>query len=364
MKYIPVIIRRLLLWGNVLLVIALICSAWFRYLDPGTFWIAGFAGLTFPLLWIACLVLAVIWLLLYRLRYWLISLAGLLLTIPALLLTWGFHLPGSSANPPDRSFTIMSFNCSSMGLKEYKNVTHIRSRIYGEIRKARPDILCLQEFYTNDHPEKTNNFDSLRLQFKYPYHYFVKHRTHWKSWHYGTILFSKFPIVDSSMVDMGGGSSQEDLLTARLLIHGDTVRVISAHLASHRLDQEDYNVVATPDKEKVKGVMSKMKRSFRLRSAQAKLMRREIDQTSEPLIVVGDFNDIPLSYTYHTIRGDLQDAFLKKGSGFGRTFSALSPTLRIDYILPDKRIKVEDFSIWRRKGFEHFPVMARLTIRK
>src|SRR5690606_2811776 len=150
---------------------------------------AGFAGLTFPFFWIACLVLAAIWLLLYRLFYWLISLAGLLLTIPALLLTWGFHLPGSPDNPPDRSFTTMSFNCRSMGLKEYKNVQHIRSRIYEEIRKAGPDILCLQEFYTNDHPEKTNNFDSLRLQFKYPYHYFVKHRTHWKSWHYGTILF-------------------------------------------------------------------------------------------------------------------------------------------------------------------------------
>jgi endonuclease/exonuclease/phosphatase family metal-dependent hydrolase len=362
-KYIPIIIRRLLLWGNVLLVIALICSAWFRYLDPATFWVAGFAGLAFPFLWIVNLLFIGVWIL-YRLKYWLIPLIGLLLAIPALLLTWGFHPFSGSGKPSEGSFTIMSFNCSSMGLKGYKNVKDVRSRIYEEIRKAQPDILCLQEFYTNDHPEKTNNLDSIRLQFQYPYHYFVKHRTHWKTWHYGTILFSKFPILDSSRVDLGGGPSAEDLLTAKLLIHGDTVRVISAHLASYRLDQEDYDVVATPDKDKVKGVMGKMRRSFRLRSAQAKLMRQEIANTPQPLIVVGDFNDIPLSYTYRTIRSNLQDAFLQKGSGFGRTFSALSPTLRIDYILPDQRIAVEDFSIWRRRGFEHFPVMARLSLRK
>ena len=46
------------------------------------------------------------------------------------------------------------------------------------------------------------------------------------------------------------------------------------------------------------------------------------------------------SYTYFTVRGDMQDAFLKKGFGIGRTFSALSPTLRIDYIFADKNFKI------------------------
>lgn len=363
MKYIPIIIRRLLLWTNILLVIALICSAWLRYVNPDTFWVAGFAGLTFPFLWIVCFLFIVLWVF-YRRKYWLFSVAGLLLTIPAALLTFGMNLFGSPFKATPGSFTVMTFNCSSMGLKNYKTIEKVRSRIYEEIGRASPDILCLQEFYTNDHPEKTNHLDSIRTKFNYPYHYFVAHYTNWKTWHYGTVLFSRFPIVDSSMADLGGGPAAEKLLTAKLLIHGDTVRLISAHLASYKLDPVDYKTVSTPDKHKVKGLMDKMRQSFRLRSAQAGLIRREIAKDTHPLLIVGDFNDIPLSYTYRKVRGDLQDAFLKQGSGFGRTFSALSPTLRIDYILADKQFAVEDFIIWRKKHFEHFPISARLSLRK
>lgn len=361
MKYIPVIVRRLLLWTNVLLVIGLLCSAYFRFLNPATFWVAGFAGLTFPFLWIACAIFIVIWAL-YRRRYWLFSAGGILLTLPAMAVTWGFHLFSSAGKASEGSFTVMTFNCSSMGLKDYKNIENIRLRINGEIAEADPDILCLQEFYTNDHPDKTNNLDTIRTKLGYPYYYFVEHRTHWDTWHYGTVLFSRFPIIDSAMADLGGGPTAENLLTANLLIHGDTVRIISAHLASYQLDAADYGTVTAPDKHKVRGLLGKMRRSFGLRSSQAEFMRQEITKSRHPLIVLGDFNDIPLSYTYTTIRGGLQDAFLQRGSGFGRTFSALSPTLRIDYILADKRFAVEDFSILRRKEFEHFPIMARLSL--
>jgi endonuclease/exonuclease/phosphatase family metal-dependent hydrolase len=57
----------------------------------------------------------------------------------------------------------------------------------------------------------------------------------------------------------------------------------------------------------------------------------------------------------------LQDTFLKKGSFLGRTFRFISPTLRIDYILADKKFTVEQFQRIRVPYSEHYPVEADLT---
>jgi endonuclease/exonuclease/phosphatase family metal-dependent hydrolase len=54
----------------------------------------------------------------------------------------------------------------------------------------------------------------------------------------------------------------------------------------------------------------------------------------------------------------MQDAFLKKGFGFGRTFSNISPTLRIDYILATKDLKIEQFNKGNLNVSDHYPIMA------
>lgn len=363
-SFIPTIIRRLFLWSNVPLVIALICSAYMRYSDPATLWLAGFAGLAFPFLWVINLCYIGIWLFyLKKYRYWMLPLAGAFLTIPAIFPTWGFHAFDNSKPATKKSFTLMTFNCSSMGMSAYQDRREIRENIYDVLCKTNPDVLCLQEFYSNDHPEKTNNLDSLCGRLKYPYHYFVKRLVQWDTWNFGTVLFSKYPITDTAMVELGGGHAADDMLTANLLVHGDTMRIVSVHLASYQLKNGDYNAVNSSDAGKIKGLVDKMRRSLSLRSEQSQLVREQVATSKHPVIVVGDFNDIPLSHTYNTIRGnDLQDAFLQQGFGFGRTFSSLARSLRIDYILPGRNFSIENFSIIRSKDFEHFPIMARLSL--
>lgn len=352
----------MLLWGNVLLAIALLFSFFLTHTDPATFWPAGFAGLPFAFLWFGCLLFIPLWIF-YRRKYWLISIPALLATLPGMGYSWGMHPAGGNKTVSPESFTVMSFNCSNLGLVKYKDDPVERKRIYEVLEKTRPDILCMQEFFTNPDSAVHNHFDSIRLKLKYEHYYFVENYTNWNHWHFGTIIFSRFPILDKARIELHGEDGSEDMIDARLLIHGDTVRILSAHLASHKLNHQEYAVVTAPN-NRARGVLRKMRSSFGLRSMQAQLIRKEIATTKGPVIVVGDFNDVPVSYTYRTVRGNLQDAFLEQGAGFGRTFSALSPHLRIDYILPGPHFRVEDFSIYRRKGFEHFPVMARLSIKE
>ncbi|WP_343700392.1 endonuclease/exonuclease/phosphatase family protein [Chitinophaga sp.] len=362
MKLVRVIIRRLLLWSNVFLAITLLFSFFLTFTDPAVFWPAGFAGLPFIFLWPACFLFIPLWIF-YRRRYWLIPVPALLLTLPGSGASWGFHATGGARAPGPASFTVMTFNCSSMGLLHYKTDPVKCQRIYEELKKASPDVLCMQEFFTNSGTRAPNHLDSIRLKLKYDHYYFVNHYTNWQNWHYGTIIFSRFPLIDTTAIDLQNISPEEKMIAARLLVHGDTVRLLSAHLASQNLQKNEYTVVTAP-KGQARGVMKKMKAAFGLRSMQAQLIRREIAATQEPLIVLGDFNDVPVSYTYKTIRSGLQDAFLAQGSGLGRTFSAVAPHLRIDYILAGQQFTVEDFFIYRRKGFEHFPVMARLSLKR
>jgi endonuclease/exonuclease/phosphatase family metal-dependent hydrolase len=101
-----------------------------------------------------------------------------------------------------------------------------------------------------------------------------------------------------------------------------------------------------------------LKSGYFFRGQQSDIVRRELDKSPFPVVICGDFNDIPNSYTYSTIKGDMQDAFLEKGAGIGRTYRNLAPTLRIDYIFVDKKFKVQQVKRVLEPYSDHYPVVA------
>lgn len=107
-----------------------------------------------------------------------------------------------------------------------------------------------------------------------------------------------------------------------------------------------------------------MKGTFAKRSAQSLQLHDLVAASPYPVIVCGDFNDTPVSFTYRTISTDLRDAFLAKQAGWGRTLSYLSPSLRIDYILPHKDFQIHAFKTLYPSPSEHFPLVARLSLKK
>ncbi|UYQ92940.1 endonuclease/exonuclease/phosphatase family protein [Chitinophaga horti] len=368
MNLFKTIIRRLLLWVNVALAAGLLFSAYAQYIRPNKFWPAGFAGFAFPFLLALCAGFLVLWLFYKgKKRYYIfISLGAILLSMKAILQSWAFHPFHSSPAPSELNFTVMSFNCSMFGMRDYQDNPALRLKMYEMLQDERPDILCMQEFYSNDDPTKLHNFDSVRIRGEYPHHYFSKDFTRWDTWHFGTALFSRYPIVSAQTIALQGGAETENMIRADVVIGGDTVRILNAHLKSYQFNQSDYSslgAVNSGDLKQGRGVAGKMKATFRIRAMQADIVASEVARSPYPVIVTGDFNAIPVSNTYRTIRGDMKDAFLECGFGFGRTFASLAPTLRIDYILPDKRIHVKDFRINRRFRYEHFPITATLNLR-
>ena len=125
-----------------------------------------------------------------------------------------------------------------------------------------------------------------------------------------------------------------------------TIRVINAHLRSNKISGMACKIGKDGDvKEEIDRAES-MLRSYgsaaAVRANQAEEIRRYVRESPHPVIVGGDFNDVPSSYTYQRIMTPrLQDAWAKKGFGLGTTFTGPLPGLRIDFLLVDTSLTVQ-----------------------
>jgi endonuclease/exonuclease/phosphatase family metal-dependent hydrolase len=113
-----------------------------------------------------------------------------------------------------------------------------------------------------------------------------------------------------------------------------------------------------------KNLIRKLRTAYEKRSTQAHMVQAHIGRSPYPVIVCGDFNDTPTSYTYNTISRGLNDTFKVKGNGLGATYNGKMPFLRIDYIFTDPSIHILKHEVMRTNISDHFPVCASIEMRK
>ncbi|MDP1764593.1 MAG: endonuclease/exonuclease/phosphatase family protein [Sediminibacterium sp.] len=357
--------KKAVLTLNVVVSLVFLIACLSPYLNPTHWWLIGFAGLIVPHLVLMLIFFIIFWLVAKPVMVW----------IPLLTLALGWQqVSAMFAWHPGAGFTerrhgnvlrIVNWNVQSFnGLSKSREVKKmVRNEVAESILKLKPDLICLQEFNTALREDNISLFSK-----KYPYHFFSKdYQRANGSYRSGCIIFSKFPIIDSGRIPY---PVAESLIYADILKGEDTIRVYNTHLQSFKFKKEDYNDIekireqADEDLSASKSIFKKMKLAFSRRGIQANMVREATDKSPYPSVICGDFNDVPNSYTYFKICGERKDAFLEKGFAIGRTFIALAPTLRIDYILPDRRFTVKQFEMIDEGLSDHIMLVSDVVLQK
>ncbi len=362
---------------RIIFFLTLLCCALYAiaclspFVSPNQWWLIGFFSLLFPYLAVLLIFIFIFWLMV-KPRYALFPLIVLLLGYKQMNVLFAIHFRNHFNNEKQANvIRIVDWNVGNMYGLSNNSLTrkHNRTEIAGAILQLQPDIICLQEF--NHSLTQGAEADNISLfSSQYPYHYFSKDVDRKNGFYqYGSIIFSKLKIVDTGKIKYPH-YSYESLIYADIKQGEDTIRIYTSHLQSFKFSGEDY-----ADMDKVteqndatlqasKNIVSKMKIAFKKRSLQADVVNKEINSSKRSSIMCGDFNDVPNSYTYFTIRSLRQDAFLQKDFGIGKSYNALAPTLRIDYILPDSTFSVRQFDMVDEGLSDHTMLISDVSLRK
>jgi endonuclease/exonuclease/phosphatase family metal-dependent hydrolase len=363
--------KRFFLISNCIVVFFFLLACLAPYLNPQKWWFISFLGLAFPFLLIIVIIFLVGWLFI-KWRLATVSAIALLIGFKSIgvFFAFGSSAAFTQAKPPN-TIRILDWNVARfIEMKQNNNKgSQIRLKMMELIREQNADIICLQEFYHSFDTSNYQNIDHIKNKLGYPYWYY-SHDNDGDVHFTGNIIFSRFPIIDSGLIRYPRPTLPEALMHADIKVNNDTIRVYTTHLQSVQFRKDDYERISqirSADDSLLtnsKTIFSKLKRGIGFRSIQADIIDKVLDDSPYPVIFCGDLNDVPNSYTYFAVKGDMQDAFLEKGFGIGRTFSGLSPTLRIDYIFADHNFQIHQFKRIVRAFSDHYMLVSDIALSK
>lgn len=358
--------KKIFISSNILIGILFLAGANVKYFDPEHWWFISLFTLALPYLLLLLVLFIVFWIFVNP-GWSIISLVIIFSSLHAVKSIFPMHLSSDfPVHKKSGNIRIMSWNVELFNILHYKDHPEKKQEIIDLINKYDPDIACFQEMVAGDSKKAINYFPDIKNALKfsdYFYSYVVKNDFD-KYHHYGIIIFSKFPIIRKQTLVNNPDSYNSTFQFVDVLVAKDTLRIFNVHLQSLKFSQTNLNYLdngTVPSEGNIsesKNIIEKIKRGVLKRASQANFIKDELDHSPYPVIVCGDFNDVPVSYAYETIGKGLQNAFVVKGSGISRTFSSISPTLRIDNIFTDKKFKITGFTRIKKSYSDHFPIIA------
>jgi len=330
------------------------------FFTPFEYWYVAFLGIIHVILLTINLFFTFSWLFLrpiLAIPFLLIILLG------ATLHQRSFPLHFSHDKTGKDAIKIMSWNVQLFKLYNWTQNKQLRDEMIEFISKENPDILCLQEYFqaSGDYFETT---EILKVKLVSKNIHFSSGATNREGHEFGIATFTRFPIIKKGTIRFDEESNKTNLAQyTDILWNNDTIRIYNIHLASNHLNTNEVNEIMEAGEKSWKLTrkwISKLRNGYKHRQNQIIQVREHMDQSPHPLIVCGDLNDVPVSYTYKVISRGLEDAFVNSGSGLGATYNGRLPYLRIDYIFHDNSFRSTAFHVIYKPFTDHFPVSSWL----
>lgn len=213
------------------------------------------------------------------------------------------------------------------------------------IKAVNPDILCLQEMGFSDIA------DSLLEPLKPMPHSLSRVNL-------SPAIYSRYPIIKASRMDTLKNFVWADIVIKKDKNNEDTIRVFNNHLHSTAIRRDDSNYIENHEYlegdslGKVHSMVKRLTENNRVRAEQADTLAALVAASPYPVIVCGDFNDTPVSYTYRTVARKLNDPYRKVGRGYSHTYRGFFDMLRIDYIFYSDEFEALSYEVVDSWGLE------------
>lgn len=350
-----------LLWINYLFVIILLLTNVSPVLSPYLFWPIALISLAFPVIVLINFLFFIYWLITFK-RYLFYSLLAMILSYSLILDHIQFRTSYAQTKEVENQISLLSFNVHNLSNNNVNRGDKvIRNNILQFVDEQNADIICFQEFqsYPTRGVHSVNDFQKKlghSYFHKFPY---LQNNTH--EFVDLMVVYSRFPIVNSEDFYMDGKTYG---CYVDIDIDGKPVRLFNLHLESNHFDRNDYEIFSEKEvnlnekkRNQILLLLQKIKKYSTKRSLQARKIRSEIEASPYPVIIAGDLNDVPASFSFHHIKGKLLDAFREKGRGYSNTYNGKLPPMRIDYILTDPNITILDYQVLYPDLSDHFPII-------
>lgn len=352
MKKLKNIAVQLFTGANVATILLLWLSCLTTYFNPASVSPFDLLALAFPVFLLVNLAFVLFWLIFKIRRVW-IPLVGM-------AFCWSFvrdycPLNFSSASVAP-GLKVLTYNTHNFGSGEA--VDSLGNNLMMDyLKHCDADIICLQEVYEN---KPATAFKEEMSALGYESFYLATN-----------MILSRLPILHADTLtrlpypNIG--------IQAWLGYEGDSLLLFNVHFESNHLSPELKDAyrksIRSMEQDSLRRglapVAHKLVEAAPVRAAQADTLDQLIRQHAlhHPVLVCGDFNDTPVSYTHRVLTRQLHSAFRQSGNGLGFSFHEHGFPVRIDHILYSP-------SYWTSSGTtvmtdltwsDHYPLVTTLT---
>ena len=348
----------LLYFLNSLLALGLLFSYLAYYVSPEHTPFFAYFSTLYPALLVANVIFAVYWILRGKTKV-ILPVVCIALGYAHLGRTYQFSGKHKVVNS-GATLKVMSFNVRLFNKYNWIEESEVPQKIKTLIEEEDPDVVFLQEYYAGEQEPDLG----------YPHRY-EKFTNEGKNW--GLVICSKLPLENlqsQPIAEDMRDSVHNKLIYADINWKDKPLRLVNVHLQSVGLERKDYERLTNPNQgsseeiqREFEGILKRLGIAFRKRAYQIEGLVQTLEESPHALIVGGDFNDVPTSFTYHKVDEILQDGFVEAGTGMGRTYAKGPLPLRIDYLFHSEQLRANRFKTLKEELSDHYPIVAEYEFR-
>lgn len=343
--------------------IILLISAYSGYITPLHSSKPAILGMIFPIALVLNIIILILWACARKISMIILVIIFLGACFGQIKTFSPLNFSESNIQPDDNSFKVLTYNVMNFDDMDL-NQDSIGNRTLRYILDKDADIVVMQEASAKEKMDKLKKINHLipELNKKYPYR---EHRLK------DLVIMSKYPYqIDNEEIT---SNAKQKSVAYRLNINGKTLYLINVHLESLNLTESDKALYrSTTDFSKItdnlsektvedvkSSLLSKLSTAFKKRAVQADDLKQYINSLNgKNVILCGDFNDTPSSYSYLTIKGDdMKDAYEECALGPTITFHANRFYFRIDHVLYKGDVEAVNIERGNTKSSDHYPLL-------